>query len=116
MLGYLNNKNREKGFTLVELIVVMAILAILASIAVPKFTGVLSGARDNANEANKILIENAAELYYYQTGTDVKNINELVSSGYLKVNPPNPFTGAKDAYGVVTDKGVAKVTAPEKNK
>ena len=61
---FLKRINNKKGFTLVELVVVMAILAILAAIAVPKFTDQTAAAKKAACTANKRSIESALMLYY----------------------------------------------------
>jgi len=52
-------KLNKKGFTLIELIVVIAILAILAAILIPAITGYISKATDSKNEAN------CRALYYF---------------------------------------------------
>lgn len=52
--------NNKKGFTLAELLVVLAILAVLVAIAVPLFTGAIGDARQTAIDANKRAIKSAA--------------------------------------------------------
>lgn len=52
--------NNKKGFTLAELLVVLAILAVLVAIAVPLFTGAIGEARQTAIDANKRAIKSAA--------------------------------------------------------
>lgn len=54
---------RQKGFTLIELIVVIMILGILATIAVPKFLKTSARAHDNATRQSLAVIRNAIELY-----------------------------------------------------
>ena len=111
-------KGNIKGFTLVELIIVMAILALLAGLAAPKFVSVLSGSKTKVHNSNLHLIEQAAELYSTQNPDDKKNQTTidgkdfLVSGEYLKEAPTNPLTGAKD-YWVEINDGDIKV-GPDK--
>lgn len=59
----------EKGFTLVELIVVMAILAVLAGLAVPKFSQILERSKVKADVANRDMIQNALDIYQSDKGS-----------------------------------------------
>lgn len=95
----------QQGFSLVELIIVMAILAMLAGIAVPRFTGVLDKSKQNAHDANVDMIARAAELYYQTHNQTRPTITELTNQGeYLKENPHNPING-DNAYSI--EKGAA---------
>ncbi len=82
----------EKGFTLIELIVVIAILGILAAIAVPRVTGSLNTAKTNADKANAQIIGQAAERYFLEQGSAPTSINDLVTKGYLN-KVPTPSSG-----------------------
>lgn len=63
MLKWINKKlNNKKGFSLIELIVVVGILGILAAVAIPRVTTSLDDARDSANNANARIIRNAIEF------------------------------------------------------
>lgn len=68
----LKNKN---GFTLVELIVVMAVLAVISAIAVPRFLGVQESAKVEADYATGAMLGKAAELYLVDDDNTVETLN-----------------------------------------
>lgn len=82
----------EQGFTLIELIVVMAILAILAGLVVPRFANILADSKDRAHEANKDMLNNACDLYETNEGGKVTDLSQLVDKNYIKEIPTIPGT------------------------
>ena len=58
----------EKGFTLIELVVVVAVLGVLATVIVPKVTGIKSDAGGAVGKTNESIIKNALERHYVDKG------------------------------------------------
>jgi len=79
-LSYTDNS----GFTLIELVVVIAILAVLMTMIVPKVTQALNKAKKQTDEANRHIIRNALERYYIDEGNYPDNLEELAEKKYIE--------------------------------
>ncbi len=84
MVKLINKLKNRKGFTLIELIVVLAVLAIIMAIAVPRFIGVQTQAKIDADYTTVANIAKAAELYYARNNETVPTIALLKSNGYIE--------------------------------
>jgi len=73
----------DKGFTLIELIVVIAVLGVLATLIIPKVVGVKSEAETKAMQANERIIRNALERYYLDNDEYPGALGDL-EGGYLE--------------------------------
>lgn len=94
-------RRREGGFTLIELVVVMAIIAILASLAVPIFTAQIRKAKEAVLQEDLHVMRNAIDAYTMDKGKAPQSLDDLVQAGYLRSIPVDPMTNSSDSW--VTD-------------
>ncbi len=124
MIKELKRKTSKKGFTLLELLAVLVILAALSTIAIPIFTNKSSDAKQLAHNANVQLLQMQAQQYLLQENIALPQTNiidKLVEKGYIKEIPTNPlgapaYVVRVDAGGVVTvEPGLQYTNAPINN-
>lgn len=88
----------EKGFTLIELMVVVLIIGILVAVAVPVFVSASASAKERTCQANLRTMDGAIQTYGADQQTDATSLADLVPT-YIKEVPTEP-TGT-DGYGFV---------------
>ena len=89
----MNTRRIRKGFTLVEILIVVVILGILAAVVVPQFTNAADDARGGNLEAQLKTIQNQIELFSARESAALDltaNWNQLTTGNYLKAAPVNP--------------------------
>ena len=89
---------REGGFTLIELIIVMAIIAILASIAVPSYLSSMKAAKEAVLKEDLHVMRNAIDSYTMDKGKAPQSLDDLVQAGYLKSIPTDPMTHSDQTW------------------
>ena len=77
-------EKQDKGFTLVELLIVIVILGILATVTVFAVRGITNQGQTSACDADKKTLEVAAEAYMAQNGSYPADVADMVSSGLLR--------------------------------
>jgi general secretion pathway protein G len=87
---------RSRGFTMIELMVVLAMIGLLLSIAVPQYIDALERGREQALAHNVAALRKAIDQFYADRGSYPDRLEELVERRYLRALPENPFTQAVD--------------------
>ncbi|WP_329694560.1 type II secretion system protein [Aquabacterium sp.] len=90
--------HRNSGFTLIELIVVLAIIGLLASIVAPRYVRTVDNAREASLRTSLNVMRDAIDKYVGDKGRYPDSLDELVNQGYIRQIPEDPVTGRRDSW------------------
>ncbi len=101
----------QSGFTLIELMIVMAIIGILATLAIPSFVVAVKHAREAVLKEDLQTMRSAIDSYTMDKQKAPQSLDDLIQDGYLKSVPEDPMTHSKDTW--VTDTSDAMYSLDE---
>ena len=87
-----------RGFTLIELIVVMAIVALLAGITAPRYFASVDRAKANSLRSSLAVMRDALDKYAADKGRYPDTLEQLVQDRYLRQVPEDPLTGSSASW------------------
>ncbi len=90
---------QDAGFTLMELMIVMAIIGVLAMLAVPSFIGALKSAKEAVLKEDLHVLRAAIDSYTMDKQKAPQSLDDLIQDGYLKKIPVDPMTKSKRNLG-----------------
>ena len=97
----MTQRKDRRGFTLVELMVVLTIIALLLSVVVPDYVGRMQRAEEAVLQENLSVMRDALDKHYADAGRYPANLEELVAKRYLRSIPKDPFTQSNDTWVAV---------------
>ncbi len=106
------NKLR-RGFTIVEMIIVMTIISIILSLAIPIYQKSLIRARESVLKNNLFTMRTVIDEYTYDKQKAPQDLRDLVDAGYLRSIPVDPLTGRADTWRTVMEDSLASVNQTE---
>lgn len=91
----------QKGFTLIELMVVMVIIALLLSLVSPRYFRSVSHSKEAVLRQNLSLIRDSLDKYYADHGKYPSSLQDLVENKYIRQTPLDPVTDSTDSWVLI---------------
>jgi general secretion pathway protein G len=108
-----SRRDSRSGFTMIELMIVMAIVVILVSIAVPLYQKALLRAKESVLKNNLFTIRTVIDEYTYDKQKAPQALQDLVTEGYLKEVPMDPIVGNNSAWRIIMEQAMQSVSQTE---
>ncbi len=91
---------KTRGFTLIELMIVMAIILILMGVAIPNYQQSVLHAKESVLRQDLKVMRDAIDQYTLDKQKAPQSLQDLISANYLKEIPKDPITGSNDTWEV----------------
>src|SRR5687768_326990 len=91
----------SSGFTLIEVLIVVTLVVILASVGLATYTNSTQRAREAVLKEDLFRMRDAIDQYYADKNKYPQSLQDLVSDGYLREVPKDPFTDSADTWVTV---------------
>ena len=94
---------RRFGFTLIELMIVMAVISVLMAVALPIYTRSIQRSKESVLKNNLFTLRTVIDEYTYDKQKAPQTLEDLVSDGYLRQVPIDPMTGSSDTWKLIME-------------
>jgi len=99
----------RRGYTLIELIIVMAIISVLVSIAVPLYQKSLQRTKETLLKNNLFTLRTVIDEYTFDKQKAPQTLQDLVTEGYLRSVPLDPITGSDQNWRLIMEDALSMV-------
>ena len=106
-------RSGRRGFTLIEIMIVMAIVTILVSVAVPLYQKSILRSKESVLKNNLFTLRTVIDEYTYDKQKAPQALEDLVNEGYLRTVPIDPITGSADTWQVIMEDAMTAVNQTE---
>ena len=103
----------RRGFTLIELMIAMAVMSILVSVAVPMFNKALIRSKETILRQNLFSMRTVIDEYTYDKQKAPQNLDDLVREGYLRQVPEDPITNSNQTWKIIMEDALTSVNQTE---
>ena len=98
-----SGRRRQRGFTLIELMIVISIILILISTAIPIYLQSIKRARESVLKQNLFTIRSVIDQFTMDKQKAPQSLDDIVQAGYLKQIPIDPITNSRDTWQTVSE-------------
>ena len=105
--------SRRGGFTLIELLIVMSIVTILVSLAIPVYQRSILRSKETVLKNNLFTIRQVIDEYTYDKQKAPQALQDLVQEGYLREVPKDPMTDSNTTWRIVMEDSLQSVDQTE---
>jgi general secretion pathway protein G len=106
-------RSRFRGFTFVELMVVITIIVILITMAIPIYNKTILRSKETVLHQNLTTLRTVIDNYTFDKQKAPQSLQDLVSEGYLREVPYDPMTGSNQSWRVIQEDALQSVNQSE---
>lgn len=103
----------RSGFTLIEMMIVMAIISIMVSIAVPLYQKALIRTKESLLKNQLFTLRTVIDEYTFDKQKAPQQLQDLVNEGYLRAVPVDPITGSDQTWKIIMEDSLTSVNQTE---